>query len=489
MRGARAVEAALIAIVRWPHLAAAPAVVAFLVAATQAAATLALVSALATALAIRHARGPAAHLPVLRVLYPVLVPVAVLAPVVALSVLGPIAGLGADGWALVLLATAAVTVLAEGARRVSSSPRPVRFAFVGDATAAGRLAEDLRRARVRTCVLVGRIGAAGETDAGGAVPAIGELGHLRHALTSERAALVVLGGGVARLDVFDELAESCLDLPIQLTELADFYEDVFGHVPTAEINAAWFAQLVEAGAHRPSPRAKRTLDLALAVLLGVVTLPLMAIVALLVRLDGGPAIFAQRRIGEAGRPFCLYKLRTMRVGSGDAAAWAQENDPRATRVGRVLRRWHVDELPQLWNVLLGEMSFVGPRPEQLEFVERLELALPFYRRRHLTRPGLTGWAQVRCGYAGSEVGAAWKLCNDLYYVKHRSLGLDLLVLAETAGLLVFRSTTGVEPQQTAWAGAWMPPEPEIVARAGALEAAAMELSRAGEGESGSGPVS
>jgi lipopolysaccharide/colanic/teichoic acid biosynthesis glycosyltransferase len=181
-------------------------------------------------------------------------------------------------------------------------------------------------------------------------------------------------------------------------------------------------------------------DVLASVVLGVLTFPLVLTLALLVRVDGGPAIFAQERIGEGGRPFRLYKLRTMRVGSDDAAAWAREGDPRTTAIGRILRPTHFDELPQLYNVIRGEMSFVGPRPEQPEFVELLERLLPFYQRRHLIRPGVTGWAQVRCGYAGSERGAAWKLCNDLYYVKHRSLGLDLLLITETAGLML-RCTT------------------------------------------------
>ena len=167
--------------------------------------------------------------------------------------------------------------------------------------------------------------------------------------------------------------------------------------------------------------------------MGVLALPLLAGAVVLIRLGGGPALFVQQRVGESGRPFRLYKLRTMRVGSGDEPLWAQVGDPRVTRIGRVLRRTHVDELPQIWNVLRGDMSFVGPRPEQVGFVAQLEAALPFYQRRHLIRPGITGWAQVRCGYAGSEAGSAWKLCNDLYYVKHRSLGLDVLVLLETVG--------------------------------------------------------
>jgi lipopolysaccharide/colanic/teichoic acid biosynthesis glycosyltransferase len=282
------------------------------------------------------------------------------------------------------------------------------------------------------------------------VPVVGALGELRATVLRERIDLLVMGSAVARLPVFDELASTCLDLRLQLTELSEFYEDVFGHVPTAEINAAWFAHLVDSHARHPSPALKRAVDATGSIVLGAISLPLVMLLALVVRLDGGPAIFAQHRVGEGGRPFRLYKLRTMRVGSGDAPQWAQEHDPRTTVAGDFLRRTHLDELPQLWNILRGDMSFVGPRPEQLEFVELLERTLPFYQRRHLIRPGLTGWAQVRCGYAGSELGAAWKLCNDLYYVKHRSLGLDLLVLAETAGLVVVGSRNRAEMAVARW---------------------------------------
>ena len=115
----------------------------------------------------------------------------------------------------------------------------------------------------------------------------------------------------------------------------------------------------------------------------------------------------QGRIGEGGEPFELVKLRTMRVGADSSAQWASVDDPRMTRIGAWLRRTHLDELPQLVNVLRGDMSLVGPRPEQPAFVDRLEQMLPFDQRRHLIRPGITGWAQIRCGYAGSDIGSAW----------------------------------------------------------------------------------
>jgi lipopolysaccharide/colanic/teichoic acid biosynthesis glycosyltransferase len=134
------------------------------------------------------------------------------------------------------------------------------------------------------------------------------------------------------------------------------------------------------------------------------------------------------RIGEGGKPFRVYKLRTMSIRAAEEVSWSSGADPRVTKVGRWFRKLHLDELPQLWNILRGEMSVVGPRPEQPAIVARLEDEFRFYRRRHMVRPGLAGWAQARCGYAASDEGVAWKLSHDLYYVKRRSLRFDLLVL-------------------------------------------------------------
>jgi lipopolysaccharide/colanic/teichoic acid biosynthesis glycosyltransferase len=167
----------------------------------------------------------------------------------------------------------------------------------------------------------------------------------------------------------------------------------------------------------------------------VLSLPILAVVALIIRRDGGPVFFRQRRIGEGGQPITLIKLRTMNVDDGEEAQWASADDPRVTTIGRILRRTHLDEFPQIINVLRDEMSLVGPRPEQPEFVERLEELIPFYARRHLIKPGITGWAQVRCGYAGSDTGSAWKLSHDLYYLKHRSMAFDLAILGETVRTL------------------------------------------------------
>ncbi len=184
--------------------------------------------------------------------------------------------------------------------------------------------------------------------------------------------------------------------------------------------------------------AKRAMD----VLMVLATAPLLigvcAMVGLAVRLTSpGPALFSQMRVGRNGRPFRLWKFRSMRHQALDApASFARANDERITPVGRFIRRWRLDELPQLYNVLLGNMSLIGPRPEQLAFVEAFATRIPAYTYRHLVRPGLTGWAQMQQGYADSEEGAAIKLSYDLYYVAHYSMALDLLIFYKTARIVL-----------------------------------------------------
>lgn len=261
------------------------------------------------------------------------------------------------------------------------------------------------------------------------VPVLGDLRSLRGIVRQHRIDLVVISGEAPRVPIFDE-ALPAAERSFRVCELSDFYEAVFGHVPTAEINASWFHYLVHP-TYRDSGRAKRVVDVIGGALLALLLLPLIAALTPMIRLDGGPALFRQARVGERGRPITIYKLRTMRAAEDGAARWASEDDARITRIGRFLRRTHLDEAPQILNVLRGQMSLVGPRPEQPAFVRRLEESLPFYQRRHLVKPGITGWAQIRCGYAGSDIGSAWKLCHDLYYMKYRSLRLDMLILART----------------------------------------------------------
>jgi sugar transferase (PEP-CTERM system associated) len=171
-----------------------------------------------------------------------------------------------------------------------------------------------------------------------------------------------------------------------------------------------------------------------------ICLPFIPFIILAVRFSSpGPIFFRQTRVGLRGRPFSVIKFRTMRQDAeAQGAVWATKNDPRVTKLGRFMRNTRLDEIPQLWNVLRGEMGFVGPRPERPEFVQWLASEIPFYELRHMIRPGITGWAQVRYQYGATLEEAKQKLEYDLYYVKHLSLGLDLLIMFETIKTIVLR---------------------------------------------------
>jgi exopolysaccharide biosynthesis polyprenyl glycosylphosphotransferase len=320
------------------------------------------------------------------------------------------------------------------AHRLSSARRagmpPQRIAVLGPDRIARALASELRESGVSGLELVGRIATKGLENRGD-VPLLGRLEDVGEAVVAHDIDLLILACAKDRMSVVDEVTTTCLELDVRLIDLTCFCERTFGHVPVSEINASWFGFLMHPAFKRDDSWVKRAIDLVIAGTAGLVFLPVLALVAPFIRRDRGPVFFTQTRIGEGGRPFRIYKLRTMSVaGTGDSA-WTERDDPRVTRIGALLRRTHLDEFPQVINVLKGEMSIVGPRPEQPSYVGALENEIPFYSRRHLIKPGITGWAQVRCGYAGSVEGSAWKMCHDLYYVKHRSLALDLIVLGET----------------------------------------------------------
>lgn len=185
---------------------------------------------------------------------------------------------------------------------------------------------------------------------------------------------------------------------------------------------------------------KRTLDLTLALIGLTLSLPIAIITALLIRLESpGPVLYRQERTGERGEPFFIIKFRSMRQDAErDGAVWASKNDARVTRIGGFIRKVRIDEIPQMWNVLLGQMSFVGPRPERPVFVEELAKKLPYYSLRHAAKPGITGWAQVCYPYGASEEDALRKLEYDLYYIKHQSFFIDLLIIFWTIKTVLFQ---------------------------------------------------
>ena len=184
---------------------------------------------------------------------------------------------------------------------------------------------------------------------------------------------------------------------------------------------------------------KRLFDLVMAIIIGTMTLPIMAIAAIIVRLESpGPVIYSQDRVGESGKEFKVHKFRSMRNDAEkDGAKWAQVNDPRVTKFGNFMRKTRIDELPQIVNVLKGQMSFIGPRPERMVFIKELEKEIPYYNLRHMVKPGLTGWAQVMYPYGASVEDARKKLEYDLYYIKHHSLYLDMMIMFMTFKTVVF----------------------------------------------------
>jgi sugar transferase (PEP-CTERM system associated) len=226
---------------------------------------------------------------------------------------------------------------------------------------------------------------------------------------------------------------------VQITDLAGYFERVQGQVPIDSLKVSWL--IYGQGFRQNFVRGvvKRCFDLVVSALLILVTLPIVIVAALLIAAEGGGrVIYSQERMGLGGQPFTVFKLRSM---SSDAekdgkAAWATVNDARITRVGRFIRRTRIDELPQLLNVLKGEMSFVGPRPERPEFVAMLTQQIPFYAVRHSVKPGLTGWAQVRYSYGATVEQSVRKLEYDLYYVKNHTLLLDLVILLETVRVVL-----------------------------------------------------
>jgi sugar transferase (PEP-CTERM system associated) len=234
---------------------------------------------------------------------------------------------------------------------------------------------------------------------------------------------------------------SCRLHGTRVLDLHAFFERVTGQVPVESLKASWL--IYGEGFRQDWLRTtiKRGFDILVAALLLLPGLPIMLLTAIAIRLESrGAALLRQERVGLGGQPFTVLKFRSMEMDAekDGTPRWASADDPRVTRVGRFIRRTRIDELPQVFNVLAGEMSFVGPRPERPYFVEQLTQQIPFYGARHSVKPGITGWAQVRFTYCASVEDNTRKLQYDLYYVKNHSLVLDLLILLETIRVVLFR---------------------------------------------------
>lgn len=226
---------------------------------------------------------------------------------------------------------------------------------------------------------------------------------------------------------------------IEVTDFNDLYEDVTGKIAVEKIRPSY---LIFANGFKVTPFKrvmKRLFDLIFSLLLLIITAPICLITALLIKLDSkGPIIYKQLRVGKSGKEYYLYKFRSMsqNAESKSGPVWAQENDPRVTAVGAIIRKLRIDEIPQVLNVLKGDMSFVGPRPERPHFVNELKNQIPYYTQRLVVKPGITGWAAVKYKYGSTVEDAIEKMQYDLYYIKHLSLFLDLSIIFHTIKVVI-----------------------------------------------------
>ena len=314
---------------------------------------------------------------------------------------------------------------------------PLRILLVG-VDRAGKvrqlLAEGLPKAEI--------IGYVGERDQGpDAGPCLGAP-FMALDIAKEKQATMILLLPAAPID--DDIARDLLEAKLRgsmVVDIRSFYEHVVQRLPLSQINDEWLLQtegfsLNTRGSLR---RLKRALDVLISLLLLIPATPIMLITAIIVRLESpGPVIYKQDRVGLFEKEFTVYKFRSMRADAEkNGAVWASAHDARVTKFGKFIRKVRIDELPQIWNILKGDMSFIGPRPERMAFVTKLKETIPYYSLRHTVKPGLTGWAQVCYPYGASEDDARRKLEYDLYYIKNMSILLDINIVFKTVGVVLF----------------------------------------------------
>jgi len=342
-------------------------------------------------------------------------------------------GLGMSLWTILALAASVFTLTAIWEAVAQRIVAKRRVLVVGSSTYAAEIADAVDLEGHAPFAVVGAVDDEPEDTA-----RLGSVAELSRIIDEQRPDLIVLTDAETSAKALDRLLAAPTDR-VKVVGLAHFFEHAFGRVPLRDLSPTWFMSVLHLRRPSYTRSAKRTFDVVCASVGLVATAPLWPVIAALVRLTPGPVVFRQTRVGEGGRQFTMFKFRTMRVDAEtDRPAYAAVRDPRVTPVGRMLRATHLDELPQLWNVLRGDMSIVGPRPERPEFIPMLEEAVPFFSRRLLVKPGVTGWAQLRSDYSSDAEGAADKLSYDLWYLRHRNLVVDLAICAKTLSAVLLR---------------------------------------------------
>lgn len=276
----------------------------------------------------------------------------------------------------------------------------------------------------------------------GEIPIIEGVAELEQIVTDAKINTIIIGPEAYQAPEIINIFYKSLEHKITFYSLASFYERLTGRVPLGAINQVWFLENLSEGNKRSYEIFKRLSDIIFATTIGMASLILYPFIIFAIKLtSAGPIFYKQKRIGQIGKIFTIFKFRTMNQDAekSTGAVWAADNDPRITRIGNLLRKTRMDELPQLWNILRGEMSLVGPRAERPEFHTILKKKIPFYEERYLIKPGLSGWAQINFRYGSSIQDAVEKLQYDLYYIKNRSLMLDLGIALKTARIALQQS--------------------------------------------------
>jgi len=264
------------------------------------------------------------------------------------------------------------------------------------------------------------------------------LKNLKEALEEEKITTAIVTPEIYQSpDLIQNLFE-CIRYGIDFINLSEFYENLTQKIPLAAINQVWFLENISQRTKSFYEISKRIFDFLLGLILLIVSLPFWLIIGIIIKLDSpGPVFFKQIRIGRSGKPFKLIKFRSMiKNAEKHGPKMAAIDDKRITRFGKFLRKTRLDELPQLWNIIKGDMSFVGPRAERPEFHQELKASIPFYQERYLIKPGLSGWAQIKYGYGSTIKDAFEKVQYDLYYIKNRSFVLDLSIILKTINIIL-----------------------------------------------------
>ena len=315
-----------------------------------------------------------------------------------------------------------------------------KIVFVGVSDLARKLAAEIKEKKDSGFQVVGVVDSGAPREGGSSLPVLGNYDQLSEIVKENQVEKIVVTLQERR-GVFpaNELLK-CRMKGVEVQEGVSFYERLTGKLLVDSLNPSWL--IFSSGFKKSEIRKmiKRLSGFIISLIGLILSLPFSLFTAIAIKLDSpGPVLFKQERVGENGEIFNLLKFRSMvqDAEKEGEAVWASENDPRVSRVGRIIRKVRIDEIPQMWNVLKGDMNFIGPRPERPQFVKELEEQIPYYAQRHSIKPGITGWAQIMYPYGSSVEDAREKLHYDLYYIKNMTIFFDLVILFDTVKIILF----------------------------------------------------